>query len=260
MRQTARKPAPQNLGDDIPPVLSSCFGARLPHLLPTRWMDIPSAQRGSSHDAELILTQARAARTILPMPKYERHDRKIKRTFVGEDQAEPVLHWLNEPLEDNLWLSLSDLILSKIRFLEILRRLLRLRSQSVGGRKENFHRAVSELNLLLARYSSAPRIFGREVTRLGDRTEWALGQYVLGDTPIEETEAVLCAIHLAEQNKLEKLQLCSCKVWFFPKFRHQKFCSAACRVKFWENSEQRKAQKREKAREYYADQKGSRGR
>jgi hypothetical protein len=66
-----------------------------------------------------------------------------------------------------------------------------------------------------------------------------------------EPIAVHGLVGLAEEGLLDRLQLCACGKWYFGRFSHQRFCSPACRVKFWEDSEERKEQKRQRARENY---------
>lgn len=74
---------------------------------------------------------------------------------------------------------------------------------------------------------------------------------VLKSCPSGEWLAVDGVLRLAKANRLDRLQTCACGKWYFAKFSHQRFCSTECRVKFWESSDERKEQKRKKAREYY---------
>ena len=81
----------------------------------------------------------------------------------------------------------------------------------------------------------------------------------LSDKPTREeqlmsaTEAI--AVHgivgLAHAGLLDRLRKCECGRWYFARFSHQNFCSSTCRVKFWEGSEERREQKRQRARENY---------
>jgi hypothetical protein len=47
------------------------------------------------------------------------------------------------------------------------------------------------------------------------------------------------------------LRQCSCGKWFFKKFSHQRFCSVKCREREFRSTDEWKAYRREKAREYY---------
>jgi hypothetical protein len=107
--------------------------------------------------------------------------------------------------------------------------------------------AFEDLNGMLRRYTSTPMFFPLKSTASG----WEVSDVRVPDRPAQESHAVRAVIELAKQNKLQRLRSCDCGRWYFVKFSHQRFCSAECRIKFWESSEERKVQKRERARDNY---------
>jgi len=107
------------------------------------------------------------------------------------------------------------------------------------------------LNKILEGYPSAPRIFLRIGEKSRGTGSWDVGRYGLSKHPPEEAFAVEALVSLAEHNILSRLQVCECGNWFYMKFAHQRFCTTECRKRFWEASEERKEQKRQKARENY---------
>ena len=68
------------------------------------------------------------------------------------------------------------------------------------------------------------------------------------DSEYDITSAVL---GLVEHKLIANIRRCNCGRYFFARSSLTRFCSSACRIRFWENSEERKQRKREKAREYY---------
>ena len=54
-----------------------------------------------------------------------------------------------------------------------------------------------------------------------------------------------------ERRLLWKIGQCGCGALFYARSSLSRFCSDECRIKYWEQSDERKAQKREKAKEYY---------
>jgi hypothetical protein len=108
--------------------------------------------------------------------------------------------------------------------------------------------AFAKLNRILKRYSFR-KAFAPD---RGHGRGWCLADPPLTHKfPLGERIAIYAVLELADENRLQTLKTCECGQWYFAKFSHQRFCSAECRVKFWENSEDRKGQKRQKAREYY---------
>jgi hypothetical protein len=59
------------------------------------------------------------------------------------------------------------------------------------------------------------------------------------------------AMDLADSKFLSRVRLCGCGKYFVARSSLTRFCSATCRIEFWEITEDRKRRKREKAREYY---------
>ena len=54
-----------------------------------------------------------------------------------------------------------------------------------------------------------------------------------------------------ERRSLSKIGECGCGALFYARSSLSRFCSDECRIRFWEQCEERKAQKREMARKYY---------
>lgn len=160
-----------------------------------------------------------------------------------------MLRLLNAQPDDRPDSSGAQLEKSKKRVLEIMSHLRGL----LSGTLESGGWSPVRLNRLLSRYRSAPFVVSlREVGFTRRSTVWQLVRAIQHGLPREEFAAVEAITKLAEDNLLDRLQACQCGTWFFAKFAHQRFCSTDCRVRFWENSDERKARKRELARGYYA--------
>lgn len=169
-----------------------------------------------------------------------------------------LLHWLNRPAGSEHWISASALKRSKDRVLQIISDMRSLQELTKHVVVTNGTSSVVRigdpvrLNRMLAQYTSAPRVFASEPFLPKDGRRWVLGKYILSKRPDEELAAVEAIVLLAERNRLDRLQPCKCGLWYYAKFAHQHFCSSKCRVKYWENSDERKARKRALAKEYYA--------
>jgi hypothetical protein len=212
-----------------------------------------------------VLTNHMDVHSFLYMPNGISHDRNKPRTFWGEQVAAPILHWLNAPLECEPGLSALALKQSKKRVLQIISHMRGLQelTKLIGVKSKVSSNDQGcdpvALNRMLAGYTSSPRIFTSEAFLPKDGRQWVLGKYILSKRPPEELIAVEAIIQLAEQNRLDRLQVCECGQWYFAKFSHQKFCSTECRVRFWESSEERMEQKRERARQNYVYNKVHKG-
>src|SRR2546425_11842768 len=66
-----------------------------------------------------------------------------------------------------------------------------------------------------------------------------------------EFHMVSLLMDVVKMRLLPKIGRCECAAFFYARSSLSRFCSAGCRVTYWENSQDRKAQKRRKAREYY---------
>jgi hypothetical protein len=207
--------------------------------------------------ANTDLTQQTFIHTILFMPIRISRDRKAPRTFLGEEDADSVLEWLNMALKKDDWFRSQEAEESWQRLALVIYGILNLLDQSDQNPGWNpgpgvplapeVKDALKDLNRSLQRYTTHP-VFLPDQENTGalvvENAFW-------NDVPVGESIAVHAAVRLARQNKLNRLKLCKCGLWYYAKFSHQRFCSSECREKFWETSEERKEQKRGRAREYY---------
>jgi hypothetical protein len=199
------------------------------------------------------------------MSRPDRHDRNDRRVFSGQDDAELVLELLNRPLQDKDWLPDVESVESRDRVLAVIsciRKHLQEIERTSGwpltrelNQPGEIWDEFEDLNGLLSRYTSCPVFYPDKDSERG----WNVGESFFIACPHEEALAVQAVAELSRQNRLHRLQLCECSLWFFAKFSHQKFCSEGCRVKFWESSEVRKKQKRQRARDNYLYKKAHRG-
>jgi hypothetical protein len=67
----------------------------------------------------------------------------------------------------------------------------------------------------------------------------------------KEFRYINAILKLAERRRVTDVCQCNCGKWFLARTSLTRFCSAACRINFWEKSDERRERKREKAREYY---------
>jgi hypothetical protein len=201
------------------------------------------------------------------MPRQGSHDRNNKRQFSGERYAQQVVDFFN-------FVSLSTeeglVAKAKARVLDVIeatRALSRARKEDpqwfknrnsalqangfiFANPSEAVSRAMTTINNKLARYPTFPAFLPDPRTT----TLMTIGQAQLGKpTALRGMElfAVHAVVHLEAAGLLDQMRTCTCGKWYFARFSHQRFCSVGCRERFWEASEERKTQKREKARENY---------
>jgi hypothetical protein len=106
-----------------------------------------------------------------------------------------------------------------------------------------------ELNEMLLRYKVTPQIHPGAVAP----TLFFLSAESSGDSPQETAEvgAVMCGLQLTEHNQIDNVRECSCGAFFVAGRIDQYHCSAKCRVKAHQSSEEFKAKRREADRERY---------
>src|SRR5260370_38003921 len=102
---------------------------------------------------------------------------------------------------------------------------------------------MNELERKIARYRSRPSFY---VER---GKEWAFDEVICGPFPAGESLAAHGVIELAKQKLLDRVLFCVCGKWVFRRFAHQRSCSATCRHKLYEQSDEYK----ENRRKYIAD-------
>jgi hypothetical protein len=220
------------------------------------------------------------------MSTHKRHDRhNNSRTFSGQDLAGRLLDFLNQPIPPGDDLSVEDyeFIESRQRVVTIIsairEKLVEIEkdpevliyegdnyspdedhdSADLGW--EEWEDAPAEfkpfegINRLLSDYKSFPVLVADKTNPQG----WAIDRVFLLSGHITDAMAVEAALRLLHRGLFGNLQNCQCGSWFLRKFAHQRFCSSKCREQYWENSDERKAQKRDRAREYYQFHKIHRG-
>jgi hypothetical protein len=205
---------------------------------------------------------------MLSMPSRISHDRTKARKFTGEDDAARVVDWLNGgKLKDDGWYRLIEADESRSRVLDVISSIQRLlgtierrqgwKPKQPADKKQplEISTAFQELNTTLHSYTSFPCFYPEP----NKSRRWDMSEVLSGDHPVGESLAVHAAVRLADQNMLERLKVCDCGLWYFAKFSHQKFCSAECRVRFWESSEERMERKRERLRQNYLYKKAHKG-
>jgi hypothetical protein len=117
--------------------------------------------------------------------------------------------------------------------------------QEAAARFEECAQLADTINGLLKRYKAIQAIFD-----IDEFHEW------VPDHPEESdayTEGVVAMeiMNLFKNGDLARLRKCECGTYFFARSSITRFCSEECRVAYWENSENRKEQKRKRAKEYY---------
>jgi hypothetical protein len=98
----------------------------------------------------------------------------------------------------------------------------------------------------LSKYSSVPIVFRDED---GD---WSFDSRLNKSPRAEEAMAVHGILQLAYGGKLSRLMLCVCDKWFIGNRENQKSCSAACRHKVYERTDDFRDSRRVYMRKYYA--------
>jgi hypothetical protein len=197
------------------------------------------------------------------------HDRKKERPFSGERYAAQVVDFFNLlPREKRLGASAKARVVDVIKATRALNQAMRedphwfrnkdsaLQSNGViiANPSEAVSRAMIAINAKLSKYPTFP-MFSPDPRAM---SLMAIGHGQAGKpsaTRCMELFAVHAVVHLADAGLLDRLQTCACGKWYFARFSHQRFCSPECRVTFWESSEERKEQKRKRARQNYVHNK-----
>ena len=207
--------------------------------------------------ANYPLTMFLVRRTILSiaMSHRRRSDKigKDKRQFAGEKVSQPLVELLNAGDR-----ALGRRTATSRRRMEKLfgtvSAMLSLTKETTSHlltpRADNqYESLIRSLNRQLRRYRETRLPF----FVLSDDKEWWFDYVVqIPGVPVEEQRAVAAFIQLGESGLLERVRRCShCQKWIFARFPHQSCCSAYCRERLFRSSEQWKAKRRKKAKEYY---------
>lgn len=108
---------------------------------------------------------------------------------------------------------------------------------------------IHAVGKILRQYQARPNLRPQPGLRAGFRLEW---QRIDGDDL--ELLAVLSAVKLAQEGRIASLKQCAntnCEQWLFARFRHQRFCSEACKEMFHRTDETDKERRRKWARDNY---------
>jgi hypothetical protein len=175
------------------------------------------------------------------------------RCYPGEEQAIPLLRWLN----DDATTEAAERVLGLSRDLEQLNswtestpagrwsKLAETKRDSWNQRQIVLWRVVHTL----ARYKLTPGleegIDGFSISWSSDAEDENDGIWVFA-----EADAMMVAISLAKLRRIDRVRQCerpSCRKWFFAQLRTRRFCttgSSGCQEKFYKSREGQDERKR----------------
>lgn len=209
------------------------------------------------------LTKQIVCRTIVYMPRLIKHDRTSLigpegPSWIGSERHAlgRLVDWLNLKNSDPGDLAFEEKGRTRVReIIGLLQQLYSLDAQGHAGKRLP---ASTELQSELNRRLHSSHKGVRQVFDFGNGlcSRW-LPAYVNQRNFSRKRAAVFeflvtdIVMDLADSKLLSRVRLCGCGKYFVARSSLTRFCSATCRIEFWESSEERKRQKREKAREYY---------
>jgi hypothetical protein len=189
----------------------------------------------------------------MPNPKRHGTGLRLPREYSGQEEAKPLLAWLNNPRKDHGRERVRE-ILEIFKYLQKGWRVDRtedsVRAYYVG---EDHTRSLERLQVLLQEYKYYPMFFplgsitGSHWYPVPRGNKYSHGWAVEYD----DSNAVFDLADLADAELLNRVKRCRCGRWIFAKFSHQRFCSVQCREKEFRSSPEWKEYRRKKAREYY---------
>lgn len=106
-------------------------------------------------------------------------------------------------------------------------------------------RLINELDSRVSEYKSEP------FCDIDCDNTLFIDEAVCGRVPAGESVAAHGVFELMKQGLLDRIRCCICGRWFFARFAHQRSCSAACRHKVYEQSDDFRDKRREYMRSYY---------
>jgi hypothetical protein len=183
------------------------------------------------------------------------HARKSQpRTYRGEAEAAGLLNWLNirNP---------TDLIRQAKADVESVMELVKSLPAASQKLSKTDLKDQAKLNVALMEYTFSNRV---DYDESSGRKKWNLSENgevsSLRDLVSGEAESIAWIRNLDEMGRLTQVRKCNCGQYFFDRYpkrepSERRFHSAKCRVKYWEKSEKRKKEKREKAKANYWSQK-----
>jgi hypothetical protein len=113
-------------------------------------------------------------------------------------------------------------------------------------KSEKCVKAMTELNFLLSSYPAVHKL-----AIVGKTREWDLGEWYRSQGDDYENVLAHVILKVAKDGDLERIRKCSCNKWFFARIESQTFCSARCRRKLYESSQEYKEHRRKYMRQYY---------
>jgi len=174
--------------------------------------------------------------------------------FQGEYESGMILEMLNgTPVPRSQKLTRDQ----RARFLRLIKDIKTLLEmvgpQWNGILTDQISEQFQCVNVKLAEYPCFTIFYPTQTNNIqrADGKLWETGEALLGARPFNESLGVHAALGLAKQGLLNRIQTCECGKWYFRRFTHQKFCSPECRIRSLESSDERKEQKRQRARENY---------
>jgi predicted nucleotidyltransferase len=174
-----------------------------------------------------------------------------RRSLPGAPWADNLVRWLNNAQEKRLGRNTRA---SRKRIIDLIGTLkdtwdaIKAASPDIdlmGFHPRKLTRLLSKLNKQLAEYQTSPFVYTE-----CDRTIF-VDYEIAGHRCAGESLAAYAVIELEKLHLLDRLGKCICGKCFFASFRHQRFCTAACRHKNYERTEGFKNRRREYMRNYY---------
>jgi hypothetical protein len=181
----------------------------------------------------------------------------IRQVLHVDAWQETVLHWLNGGWPENDYTEagkkrINELIVYLHRLVNVTAEWRRLAPLDDGSKhfwKRKFKAELSHVTATVGRrierYPSWPNI------------GWTPGIFLdLGETFGESNRRAMeggtahCLISLACASRLDRLRQCACQSWFFGRTRNQKSCSAKCRHRIYERTDDFKRKRRQYMKRY----------
>lgn len=188
----------------------------------------------------------------LPPGRQWATERPRSRVYQGQEAGSCVTRWLNGHQErfhgKNSAASRQRImdLLSNLR--DVLAIMREVRSNFDWMNEpwpKNFDSLTRELAARLDDYPTTPHF----LPNYGN--DWEIEDGVAGRRPPGESVAAHSIIKLAQQGLLDRIGLCGCGKWYFARFLHQRSCSASCRRKLYEKTEEFREKRRKYMRKYY---------
>lgn len=106
-------------------------------------------------------------------------------------------------------------------------------------------KVLEQIQELLDEYPATPRV------GIGENDGLHFDTWTVSSRPIGEQIAVSELLAIAESQRLDLIRRCTCGLWFSANRHDQKACSATCRHKTYEQTDDFKKKRRDYMRGYY---------